>query len=304
MSQLPTAAACPECGARGKPVGAVTLHALLTPSTLPSIRTPDGWRHCASVGCATAYYHPESGDRVACSGVSVRIGTKETAAPRPLCYCFGLTAEDIEAEVASSGGSTIADRITEQCRRGLDRCAETNPQGSCCLGNVRAAEHGALQGAITPVADCCASTASPAARDDRAVTWASVSAMGSAVLSSACCWLPLVLVALGVSGGGVAGFVDAYRPWLLGGAATLLAVALRLTYRRADCGSDGSCAPPAPRLVSLNKALLWIATAVVVGFAAFPSFVGRIVSGSLAQPGAAPPSCCTNTGAHAGRSDR
>ena len=28
--------------------------------------------------------------------------------------------------------------ITERCRRGEDRCPETNPQGACCLGNVRA----------------------------------------------------------------------------------------------------------------------------------------------------------------------
>lgn len=290
MSQPRSATDCPGCSAAGKPVKAVTLQALLTPAALASLPRRDGWRHCAAAGCATVYYHPESGEAVTASAVTVRVGTKETAAPRPLCYCFGNTAEDIEAEVTRTGASTIGDTITEQCRLGLERCAETNPQGSCCLGNIRAAERRALQGAIVPVADCCAPRPT---RGDRAGTWASFGAMGSAVLSSACCWLPPVLLAFGVSAGGVAGFLDAYRPWLLAGAALLLALAFRLTYRRA---SDS-------RLVSLNKALLWIATAVVIGFAAFPGLVARFVDG-VSQPEVAAPACCEDIGARPGRSDR
>lgn len=291
MSQLRSAIACPGCSAAGKPVTAVTLQALLTPAALATLPRRDGWRHCPAAGCATVYYHPDSGDVVAASGVTVRVGTKETAAPRPLCYCFGKTAEDIEAEVTRTGASTIGDRITEQCRLGLERCAETNPQGSCCLGNIRAAERRALQGATVPVVDCCASRGK---RGDRTGIWASVGAMGSAVLSSACCWLPPVLVVFGVSAGGVAGFLDAYRPWLLAGAAVLLGLAFRLTYRRVS----------EARLVSLNMGLLWIATAVVIGFAAFPGHVARIVGSSTSPAGVAAPACCEDIGARPGRSDR
>ncbi len=68
----------------------------------------------------------------------VRIGQKATASPRVVCYCFDHTIEEIEAEVVATGTSTIADAIGEKCKQGLDRCEETNPQGSCCLGNVRA----------------------------------------------------------------------------------------------------------------------------------------------------------------------
>ena len=32
----------------------------------------------------------------------------------------------------------------EQLRQGLDRCEETNPQGSCCLGNVRQIANAAI----------------------------------------------------------------------------------------------------------------------------------------------------------------
>jgi len=45
-------------------------------------------------------------------------------------------------------------------------------------------------------------------------------AVGSAILSSACCWLPLLLLAFGLSAGGVAGFFETVRPYFLAAAAT------------------------------------------------------------------------------------
>ncbi len=296
MSQAATATVCPGCGAGGKPVRAVTVQALLTPAALGSFGCTEGWRHCPAAGCATAYYHPESGDRVASSDVSVRIGTKESAAPRPLCYCFGHTAEDIEAEIARTGASTIADTITEQCRREFDRCAETNPQGSCCLGNVRAVERRALQGQGEPEGDSRAATPPPTGRGG-AGTLAAAGAMASAILSSACCWLPLALVAFGVSAGGVAGFLDAHRPWLLGAAGLLLAVAFRLTYRKVECSPDGSCEAPGSGLLAFNKVMLWTAVVVVIGFAAFPSFAGLVV-GETSPADASRPAPCPSCASH------
>lgn len=291
-----TATECPGCGAAGKAVRAVTLQALLTPTAVASLGCAEGWRHCPATGCTTAYYHPESGDRIASSDVSVRIGTKEVAAPRPLCYCFGHTAEDVEAQIARTGASTIADTITEQCRRGRDRCAETNPQGSCCLGYVRAAERRALLDQAGPASDCCASTPPPTRRG-RAGVLAAAGAMASAVLSSACCWLPLVLVAFGVSAGGVAGFLDAYRPWLLGAAGLLLAVAFRLNYRRVECAPGGSFEAPSSSVFAFNRVMLWTAAVAVIGFAALPSYVGRVLGETNPPTNATPqppcPSCAS-----------
>ncbi len=38
----------------------------------------------------------------------------------------------------------------------------------------------------------------------------------TALLSPACCWLPLLLIAFGASAAGVSGFFETYRPYLLG----------------------------------------------------------------------------------------
>ena len=76
----------------------------------------------------------------------------------------------------------------------------------------------------------------------------------------------------------MAGFLDAYRPWLLGATGALLAGAFYLTYfRKPECAPDGSCAAPPQRLVLFNKVMLWVATAVVLAFALFPNYVGLMV---------------------------
>lgn len=126
---------CPSCGQRGRRVKPVTL------ASLVSEGTPVGegiYRFCRTQGCDVVYFSEGGAAPIPVSSMRVRVGQKETAADRPICYCFGHSAAEVVAEVEATGTSSIPDQITEHCRRGEDRCPETNPQGSCCLGNVRA----------------------------------------------------------------------------------------------------------------------------------------------------------------------
>jgi len=126
---------CPSCGARGRRVPPVTLASLVTEGT----PIGDGrYRFCRTQGCEVAYFSELGHPSIRVGSLRVRVGQKESAPDRPVCYCFGHSAADIVAEVQSTGGSTIPEVITERCHRGEQRCPETNPQGSCCLGNVRA----------------------------------------------------------------------------------------------------------------------------------------------------------------------
>lgn len=46
-----------------------------------------------------------------------------------ICYCFGYTAEDIRQDVRRNGGrSLILERIADERKKGMCRCAELNPQ--------------------------------------------------------------------------------------------------------------------------------------------------------------------------------
>jgi len=84
------------------------------------------------------YFDP-NGTVFAKSDLSVRVGVKEPEEPKPLCYCFGFTEAAIVEDVRQNGHATIPDAIKAQVKAGNCYCEVTNPQGSCCLGNVTAA---------------------------------------------------------------------------------------------------------------------------------------------------------------------
>lgn len=119
-------------------------------------------------------------------------------------------------------------------------------------------------------------------------TLTSIGSVAAAIASSACCWLPLLLVGIGASAAGVALTLQRFRLHLIGVALGLLALAFYLNHRRTPrppaCAPGGGCAVPHnSNLVRLNRAVLWICTALVLAFAFFPSYAGRLF-------GAAPPS--------------
>jgi CopZ-like zinc binding protein len=161
---------CPGCGGSGRKVGLVTLGALLRPHAQERIG-PGPYRFCSSRRCETVYYPEAGGSSFSRSDLSVRVGLKETEAPRPLCYCFDHTAEDLEAEIRRTGRSTLAERIMASLQNGC-WCETKNPQGSCCLGVVHHDAREALEhvsrhdsaAAALEEADCCGSGCVPSER--------------------------------------------------------------------------------------------------------------------------------------------
>ena len=163
---------CPACGEKGREVKPITVLSLLTDEAKTRLSHTDGFRFCSTPTCKVSYFHPETGERFQLQDVRVRIGQKESEPPRPICYCFNYTIEEIEAEVVQEGTSKIPGMIGGKCAQGLNRCEESNPQGSCCLGNARkavkeaqakypaaVAGRSSLDAATEEVPDCCAEEA-------------------------------------------------------------------------------------------------------------------------------------------------
>lgn len=101
----------------------------------------------------------------------------------------------------------------------------------------------------------------------------------TAALSSACCWLPLLLLAAGVSTAGVSGFLETYRIPSLVASAALLGAGFHMAYfRKPRCAPDGSCSKPSRRLARFNKAVLWMATLCVAAFALFPTYARALIA--------------------------
>lgn len=129
-------AKCPECGELGKTVQRITLGALLKPARRPEIRKEKEFCFCKNASCDVVYFIPQ---RVLFQkdDLSVPVGLKEPQNPKaPVCYCFGWTPEKIHAEIQATGQSTVMDKIKAQIKAANCYCEVTNPQGSCCLGNV------------------------------------------------------------------------------------------------------------------------------------------------------------------------
>lgn len=121
---------------------------------------------------------------------------------------------------------------------------------------------------------------------------ATVGAVIAAVLSSACCWLPLLLLAFGISGGVMAGIFDSLHPWLLPVSLVLLAVGWYFTLRPVHgtaCATDGEdcCAPSSGRAPGrrFNLTMLVIATVMVGAFAFFPNYLGALLPGDSTAAG-------------------
>lgn len=98
-------------------------------------------------------------------------------------------------------------------------------------------------------------------------------AVFSAIVASGCCWLPLLLIVLGVSSAGVAVVFERLRPWFIGASIVLLAVGFYVVYfRREEC-TDKKVSPRGQRVAQIT---LWVATAGVAAFILLPNYIGAL----------------------------
>lgn len=123
----------------------------------------------------------------------------------------------------------------------------------------------------------------------RAGMFAAAGAVASALASSACCWVPLALIAFGVSAGGISGWMAKYRLLFLGAAAMMLATGFYFVYFRPTvCAAGGQCAAPRSGLRRFNRVMIWVATGVVIVTATFPNTLGYVLGDTATAETAVP----------------
>ena len=127
---------CPSCGTLSRPVQRLTVGALLRPERRADIPHQDEFCLCRTADCDVVYFRPAEA-LFRKDDLTVRVHQKELDDPTvPVCYCFGWTPEKIRAEIESTGKSAAFEQITAEVKADNCYCEVTNPQGSCCLGNV------------------------------------------------------------------------------------------------------------------------------------------------------------------------
>jgi len=288
---------CPSCHQKAQKVGPATLGALLKDEFATPFRThyepsrgstgcqPEtgstGWRFCASPDCDTVYFSEEGDESFVRSDLKVPVGIKAAGGDRPLCYCFGHSVASIKEELVAMGKSTALADVRAKMKAPGCRCEIKNPSGSCCLGNLATGVEVAR--AELGLDDALCAKGAQNSQSNRGERIAKVGTLVFAIMASSCCWLPLLLLAIGVSGAGIASTLEAYRPVFMTITFCFLGAAFYFTYRprKSAAGGYDCCEPPRSRIsmMTMNKVLLWAVTGMAIAFLFFPGYVGAFLSG-------------------------
>jgi hypothetical protein len=122
---------CPRCGA----AGIDTLRAAFEMHVPADARRPlaASTYFCPTPTCSVAYFDAFEAV-VPVEALTTAVYPKDPAAP--LCPCFGLTMEDVEADVAE-GTPTRIRALLAKAKSPEARCDELSPTGRSCIPDVQ-----------------------------------------------------------------------------------------------------------------------------------------------------------------------
>jgi len=126
---------CPVCGKKGKPVQRQTVKALLSVS-LRAVQDIE-YLFCKTQECPVVYFSPGGPQTFTVEQVRELVYQKVPDREDVfICYCFRHTMGEIRSASPQSRKDLLND-ISTGINAGQCACDLRNPQGSCCLGNVR-----------------------------------------------------------------------------------------------------------------------------------------------------------------------
>lgn len=131
-----TTGRCPQCHNSGKLVDLITLKSLLTPIALAELNPEQIYRFCSKTCCSVVYFSMR-GQTFTTTDLTVPVFQKDLDEKIPVCYCFGWTRQQIKTTVEQQGPQSVIASITHHIQAGRCGCEVNNPQGSCCLANVK-----------------------------------------------------------------------------------------------------------------------------------------------------------------------
>jgi hypothetical protein len=122
---------CPACGSLALAVGAATLEAQLSAELRQGLA--ESAYFCPYPHCEVAYFDDYE-RRVAAAALPQPVYPKSPSAP--LCACFGLTLDDIEADLAEGTPRRVR-ALLEQARSAEARCTTRSASGRSCVAEVQ-----------------------------------------------------------------------------------------------------------------------------------------------------------------------
>lgn len=105
--------------------------------SLRRVRAGD-YLFCRTAACPIVYFSADGERRFTSDQVRERVYQKAPEAGDAwVCYCFRHTTGEVRAATLEAGRAILTD-INTGIQAGQCACETRNPQGACCLGNVRA----------------------------------------------------------------------------------------------------------------------------------------------------------------------
>lgn len=102
----------------------------------------------------------------------------------------------------------------------------------------------------------------------------------AAALSSACCWLPLVALAVGASTAGISALFEDWRPVFIAVAVVMLGLGFHSACVRDAVRAGGCCARGKTGRPRLQRIMLWVSTIFVGAFVFVPEYAGWLTDGA------------------------
>ena len=126
---------CPQCGKIGKPIQGQTIKSHVSVS-LRQVQDVQ-YFFCATETCPVVYFSDNGQQTFSVDDIREQVYQKEPEAEDVfICYCFRHRVGELRL-ASTEERLSIMDNINSGIDTGQCACDLRNPQGSCCLGNVR-----------------------------------------------------------------------------------------------------------------------------------------------------------------------
>lgn len=127
---------CPKCSFKGVVVELITPQTLLDDVHKELLRANCIYKFCKNLNCDVAYFTDDPLHLFTKENLTVKATLKDKGLDVKVCYCFGHTRQSILTELQTSGDTKVLEDVKSKMKDPGCFCERSNPQGSCCLGNV------------------------------------------------------------------------------------------------------------------------------------------------------------------------
>lgn len=128
---------CPVCNDNGVKVPNITLESHLKGESMIKFDANLIYKFCKNKDCEVVYFSENFNKIFKKNNLKTKVTLKDSGLDVNVCYCFGHTRKSVLDEIKSTGESMVLDEVKKKMKDPGCFCEKSNPQGGCCLSNVK-----------------------------------------------------------------------------------------------------------------------------------------------------------------------